>query len=291
MLAADWNYAYVEVSTDGGSTWTILPTEATSTTNPYGAAYGSGYTGISNSERPHPFPYLGVILDGVTITEIREDSPLLDTDIHAGDTIIGYDGHEWPGRPDVVAYLANFEPGDTVNLYIQRGQERFEVPVVLGIHPTRVFTPDALWLTQQVDLSPYAGQEVWVRFEYLSLPDRENHGIAVDNIAIPEIGFLDDAESGIPGWTLSGWQQTDNQVAQQFLVQVATSAGSVRRLIGPSDPATDGAWTFNLNPGEGFLIAISGLNDNTDTPAVFDLYLRDLTQTQPEVSETPAANT
>ncbi len=292
-LAADWNYTYVEVSTDGGATWTILPTEASSRTNPYGVAYGPAYTGVSNPERSRPFPYLGVTLDtnGITITAITDDSPLLDTEIHAGDTIIGYDGHPWPGRPDVIGYLSDFEPGEEVNLYIQRGEERFDAPVVLGIHPTRVFTPEPLWLTQEVDLSSFAGQPVLVRFEYISLPDRENQGFALDNIAIPEIDFLDDAESGVPGWTLNGWQQTNNQIPQQFLVQVATNSGIVRRLIGPSDTATDGGWTFNINPGEGFLIAISGLNDNTDAAAVFDLYLRDLTPAQPEATEAPAANT
>ncbi len=300
-LASHWTYAYVEVSTDGGSTWDILPMEASSRANPHGAAYGPGYTGISNPQPPRPFPYLGVALDanGMTVTTITDDGPLVKTDVQTGDSIIGYDGQPWPGNsPNLVGYLANFEPGDTVNLYIQRGDERFDVEVTLGVHPTRVFTPEPLWIPQQADLSAYAGQQIMVRFEYVSLPDRENYGIAVDNIAIPEIGFADDAESGIPGWTLNGWQQTDNQVQQRFLLQVATtptnaSRGSVRRLIDTSDTTSNGTWTFNLNPGEGFLIAVSGLNDNTDSPAIFDLYLRDLTPTQPiaqpEATELPEA--
>ena len=299
-LAHHWNYAYVEASTDGGKTWDILPTEMSSAVNPYGAAYGPGFTGVSNLEGPRPFPYLGVVLDtnGVTVMDIAPDGPLAETGIQAGDSIIGYDGQPWPGnRPNLIGYLANFEPGDTVNLYVERGEERFDLPVVLGAHPTRVFTPEPRWITQQADLSAYAGRQIMLRFEYISLPDRENEGIAVDNIAIPEIGFQDDAESGIPGWTLNGWQQMDNQAPQRFLLQVATtptnfSPGSVRRLIGPSDTTTSGTWTFNINPGEGFLIAISGLNDNTDSPAVFDLFIRDLTPPEatgePEATETPA---
>jgi hypothetical protein len=252
-------------------------------------AYGPGYTGVSNPEPARPFPYLGVALDanGMTVNTIVEDGPLAETDVQTGDSIIGYDGQTWPGnRPNLVGYLANFEPGDTVQLYVQRGDERFDVGVTLGVHPTRVFTPEPLWIPQQADLSAYAGQQIMLRFEYVSLPGRENYGIAVDNIAIAEIGFEDNAESGIPGWTLNGWQQTDNQVQQRFLLQVATtpssaSAGGVRRLIDPSDSATSGTWTFNLNPGESFLIAISGLNDNTDSPALFDLYLRDVTPAPP----------
>jgi immune inhibitor A len=42
-----WDYGYVAVSTDGGSTWTALPGQHTTTKNPAGAAYGPGYTGQS----------------------------------------------------------------------------------------------------------------------------------------------------------------------------------------------------------------------------------------------------
>jgi hypothetical protein len=43
-----WDYAYIEVSEDGGRTWRLLETERTSTENPNGNAYGPGYTGKSN---------------------------------------------------------------------------------------------------------------------------------------------------------------------------------------------------------------------------------------------------
>ncbi len=46
-IEADWDYGYIEVSTDGGETWTILQTPHSATTNPSGNAYGSGYTGLS----------------------------------------------------------------------------------------------------------------------------------------------------------------------------------------------------------------------------------------------------
>jgi immune inhibitor A len=42
-----WDYAYVEVSADGGETWQILPGQYTTTRNPSGQSYGPGYTGQS----------------------------------------------------------------------------------------------------------------------------------------------------------------------------------------------------------------------------------------------------
>ena len=42
-----WDYGYVEVSTDDGITWEVLPAKGTTTDDPAGNSYGPGYTGIT----------------------------------------------------------------------------------------------------------------------------------------------------------------------------------------------------------------------------------------------------
>jgi immune inhibitor A len=46
-LEEDWDYAYVEISTDGGETWEILTTPSGTSTNPNGNSFGWAYTGRS----------------------------------------------------------------------------------------------------------------------------------------------------------------------------------------------------------------------------------------------------
>ncbi|MBM3935434.1 MAG: hypothetical protein FJ319_14285, partial [SAR202 cluster bacterium] len=46
-IEEDWDYAYVAVSTDGGSKWTVVPGERSSFKNPIGNSFGSGFTGAS----------------------------------------------------------------------------------------------------------------------------------------------------------------------------------------------------------------------------------------------------
>ena len=46
-IEKDYDYAYVEASTDGGKTWQTLPGSHTTTSNPFGASYGNAYTGDS----------------------------------------------------------------------------------------------------------------------------------------------------------------------------------------------------------------------------------------------------
>jgi immune inhibitor A len=128
-IEADWDFAYVEVSTDGGQTWDILPGRYTTNENKSGNGFGHAWTGISGG-------------------------------------------------------------GDTPQ-----------------------------WVQEQVDLSTYAGQVIDVRFEYIT-DDAVNHaGFLVDDIAIPAIGYLDDAEAGDGGWQAAGFVRMDNWLPQRYVVQ------------------------------------------------------------------------
>ena len=275
------NYAYVEVSTDEGQTWTILPATLSSENNRYGLAYGPGFTGKSNPETPRPSSYLGITFsteDGMTVNDIVADGPASQSDLQVGDQIIGYDETPWPNGPDILGLLADYAPGDTLNLYIDRNGEKMSIPLTLGEHPSRVTDPPALWETQDVDLSDYAGQSIMLRFEYISQPGASDSGIAIDNIRLPEIDYSDDAEA--PGdWTAKGWQQVDNQVEQRFLLQYfssgsqASPAMRVRQLIGPDDTTTEGDWTLNVGTGEVMALTVSGLTLDTMQPAHFSLTL------------------
>jgi len=66
-IEAGWDFAYVEVSDDGGKTWTILPGRYTRTDNPSGNSFGAAWTGISGEgeapqwvhEQADLSPYVG----------------------------------------------------------------------------------------------------------------------------------------------------------------------------------------------------------------------------------------
>lgn len=278
-LANQWNYTYVEVSTDGGGTWDILPATTTTSQSYYGAAYGAGFTGISNTDEPRPFPTLGILLDsdGATVLDVVANGPSAQAGVRAGDVVIGYDETPWPGgRPDIFGLLAQYAAGDTLSLYIQRQGEQMSLPVILGAHPERVVNPESIWLAQEVDLSTYAGTEILLRFEYISLPGRDNPGFALDNITIPEINYRDNAETESGGWASNGWTRINNQQQQRFLVQIArsgtnTTPPSVRRLISTQDEMTEGQWQIGLDANEILIIAVSAVNSQTQQPAQFDL--------------------
>jgi bacillopeptidase F (M6 metalloprotease family) len=75
------------------------------------------------------------------------------------------------------------------------------------------------WVKQTADLGPYAGKKVLLRFEYVTDGALNFDGLAIDDIAIPEIGFSDDAEKD-SGWTANGFIRSSNVVRQRYIVQV-----------------------------------------------------------------------
>lgn len=275
-LATGWDYGYVEVSANDGVTWEIVPATSAGTLNRNGAAYGPGYTGISNLQRPRPFPVMGVLMspDGVTISGVPPGGPAAAAGLQPGDLIIGYDEHPWPGTPNLLGLLGDYAPGDTLSLWIQRGGQRLSVPVLLGAHESRVIEPTPHWLAQEADLTPYAGQDILLRFEVVTLPNHQSEGLAIDNIAIPEIDFADSGDGGDDDWTMTGWQRVTNHVPARYLVQLAAFGSGqparARSVLLPGE-GVGGEWRIDLNANDRLIIAISGMNEDTFQPAGFDL--------------------
>jgi immune inhibitor A len=161
-IEKDWDFAYVEVSTDGGQTWDILPGRYTTSENKSGNSFGQAWTGISGG-------------------------------------------------------------GDTPQ-----------------------------WVQEEVDLSAYAGQAIDVRFEYIT-DDAVNHvGLLLDDIAIPAIGYFDDAESGDGGWQAAGFARTDNNLSQRYIVQAIELGDS---------PRVERMMLDGNNHGQ---LTIAGLGESTD---------------------------
>lgn len=72
------------------------------------------------------------------------------------------------------------------------------------------------WLHEQVDLSPYAGKFIQVRFEYVTDAAVNGEGLLLDDIEIPQIGYLADFEDGMDGWKGDGFVRIENSLPQTF---------------------------------------------------------------------------
>lgn len=143
------------------------------------------------------------------------------------------DGRSWQGlvAENMQGLAADDDPADTALT------ERFYT----GRHQA--------WRQETVDLSPYAGQEIQLRFEYVTDLVLTFGGLALDNIAIPEIGFYDDAETLDPVWAAEGFSRVSAYLPQLWQLQLVTFAGG-EPMVEPLSLAADQTVTFSVE-GEG----------------------------------------
>lgn len=126
------------------------------------------------------------------------------------------------------------------------------------------------WVQQTADLSPYAGGKVALRFEYVTDGALNFNGLAIDDIAIPEIGWTDDAETP-GGWTASGFLRSSNQVQQRYLVQLIRFSDPptvTTRVVSGGRLELDVDATGDRKPP---ILAVSGLAPRSTETAAFSL--------------------
>lgn len=81
------------------------------------------------------------------------------------------------------------------------------------------------WVQENIDLTPYVGQKILLRFEEVTDNSLSLQGFAIDQIQIPELHFQDNVSSP-NGWTSKGFVYTNNILPERFLVQAIVYTGS-----------------------------------------------------------------
>jgi hypothetical protein len=133
------------------------------------------------------------------------------------------------------------------------------------------------WEALSADLTSFVGQEIALRFEYITDAAVNQAGLALDDIEIVVDGerfIQDDVESGINNWIAEGFVRHANVLPQAWLVQLITYGDqtNVTRLI--STDATSGAWTIPLDSETTrAIIAVSALAPVTTEAATYEYVL------------------
>ena len=133
------------------------------------------------------------------------------------------------------------------------------------------------WIAETVDLSPFAGAEVLLRFEYVTDQAANYRGALLDDVQIPEIGYADDAEADT-GWVYDGFLRSDNTVPQLWGLRLVEYRRGGEIVVRPLSVGEDGRLTERLPSLGGDLeravLAIGGLAPRTLEPARYQVSLR-----------------
>jgi hypothetical protein len=241
--------------------------------NPYDRAFANGYTAFSGSDASRPAPYIGFSFgEGLTIGGLQQDTPAEDAGLQVNDVLTALDDVPLTTE-NFFGVLDRYRPGQQITLTLRRGGQTLDVPVTLETHPFRLVEGMTEWVEQGIDLTPFAGNEVLIRFDYVTDQATAEAGWVLDDLAIPEIGFNDDFETDNPGvWMAEGWVRINNRLNQDYLVQWAEIGGgtSVTRLL---EEGSSGTWSLDLAAGQRGVLAISGITPITRQQATFDLQI------------------
>lgn len=124
------------------------------------------------------------------------------------------------------------------------------------------------WLAEQIDLSAYTGNEILLRFQYITDGTFTYDGVLIDNLAIESIGWADDAESPDPEWVVEGFLHIPESVQQQWALAIVTDDVEILTL----DAENNLQQTFDL-PDGGTLI-IGAMAPLTAQPTNYQLTVK-----------------
>jgi immune inhibitor A len=126
------------------------------------------------------------------------------------------------------------------------------------------------WIQEQVDLSAFAGQEVLIRFEYITDAAVNGEGFLLDDVEIPELGYFTDFEADDGGWEADGFVRIQNMLPQVFqlaLIKVGSETTVETFVTGP-EAAIEIPFEIGGDVRE-VIIAVSGATRFTREPAAY----------------------
>lgn len=129
------------------------------------------------------------------------------------------------------------------------------------------------WRRERVDLTPFAGNPILLRFEYVTDGAVNNAGWCVDDIAIDAVGFFDDAEAD-RGWTAEGFVRAGGRsVSQTFVLRLVQGDGNAA-VVAPLPLNADGGATFRIDAPA--TLVVVPFAPKTTQPAAFTIAVSSL---------------
>jgi hypothetical protein len=126
----------------------------------------------------------------------------------------------------------------------------------------------AQWVEERMDLSPYAGKKVLLRFWAINDEGYHAQGLLLDDFRIPELNFRDGAEQDDGGWQAQGFVRTTGVVPQAWELRlIRTSGGQTTVEAAPVDD--EGRASVQLGNDETGVLAVMGTTDVSTEPAEY----------------------
>ena len=128
------------------------------------------------------------------------------------------------------------------------------------------------WLQESIDLTPFAGGPVLLRFEYVTDDAVYLDGLLIDDLSIPE---LDLSISPDNTWHSDGFSLAGDSLAQHFIVQIIQTAPDGSLQVSRLELDSRNHAEMNLVGGNGTVVVVSPITPDTRHSASYTLEFRE----------------
>ena len=128
------------------------------------------------------------------------------------------------------------------------------------------------WQQETVNLNPFAGQKVILRFDYVTDAAVNGLGMVIDDIQIDAIEYFTDFETDAGGWQAQGFVRIENVLPQEFQISMITFGSEIN--VSPLALNEENQATVDIHIGDdvdSIVLVISGVTPFTRQKAQYNL--------------------
>lgn len=130
------------------------------------------------------------------------------------------------------------------------------------------------WIQEHVDLSQYAGEEVQIRFEYVTDAAVHGSGFLLDDVQIEAIDHRSDFEADDGGWVAEGFARIENILPQTYRLSLITRGDTTTVTEIALDPDQTAAIPLSLSRGEEAVLIVTGTTRFTRERAAYQIEIK-----------------
>jgi hypothetical protein len=130
------------------------------------------------------------------------------------------------------------------------------------------------WVTEEIDLSQFAGQKVQVRFEYITDAALNGEGFLLDDVSVDAINYQSDFEADDGGWQAAGFARVENVLPQTYRLALITKGDTTTVTQIPLNPDQTAEIPLSLNSGEEAILIVTGNTRFTRLPAAYQVEIK-----------------
>jgi immune inhibitor A len=130
------------------------------------------------------------------------------------------------------------------------------------------------WVTEEVDLSPFAGQTVQLRFEYITDAALNGEGLLVDDIQIDAIDYQEDFETDEGDWEAAGFVRVEDTIPQTYRLALITKGDTTTVTHIELNADQTAEIPLSLNAGEEAVLVVAGATRFTRLPAAYEIEVK-----------------